>query len=113
MFTQSAVASRDLEAEQGIRVANAAAKTSTLKHYIWSSLPGVEKPTGGKFKVPHLDSKYIVDRHILEKLPDLAKKTTFLWVGWYGNNFVNFPLCKVPMLVSASTCRLRLKIEPQ
>ena len=92
--------SRDIEVEQGIKIAAAASKVSSLKHYIWSSLPGGEKTSNGKFPVPHCDSKAIIDEHIHSKMPDLAKKTTFLWVGFYGTNLVYFPLCKPNMLVS-------------
>ena len=84
----------------GIKVATAASKTASLTHYIWSSLPGPEKISGGKFPVPHCDSKAIVDRHILDQLPELAMKTTFLWVGYYASNLAYFPLCKVEYFVS-------------
>ena len=86
----------------GIKIATAASKTASLTHYIWSSLPSCEKTSGGKFPVPHCDSKAIVDQHILEKLPELAKKTTFLWVGYYASNLAYFPLCKVEYFVSRS-----------
>lgn len=44
----------ELEEQQGINVARAAAKTATLDHYIWSTLPSARKFTGGKILVPHL-----------------------------------------------------------
>ena len=91
--------SRDIEVEQGIKIATAASKTSSLKHYVWSSLPGGKKTSDGKFEVPHCDSKAIIDDHIMEKLPELAKKTTFLWVGFYASNLAYFPLCKPNMIV--------------
>ena len=84
----------------GIKIATAASKTASLTHYIWSSLPSGDKTSGGKFPVPHCDSKAIVDQHIFDELPELAKKTTFLWVGYYASNLAYFPLCKVEYLVS-------------
>ena len=82
----------------GIKVATAASKTASFHHYICSSLPGPEKLSRGK--LPHCDAKAIVDRHILDQLPELAKKTTFLWVGYYASNLAYFPLCKVEYFVS-------------
>lgn len=81
-------------APSGIKIATAASKTPSLKHYVWSSLPGAEKSSGGKFTVPHCDSKAIIDEYIEEKLPELAQKTTFLWVGYYASNLVFFPMVK-------------------
>ena len=88
-----------LHTPSGIKIATAASKTASLKHYVWSSLPGGEKTSGGKFSVPHCDSKATIDEYIFDKLPELAKKTTFLWVGYYASNLAYFPLCKVEYLV--------------
>lgn len=83
-----------LNPPSGIKIATAASKTPSLKHYVWSSLPGAEKSSGGKFVVPHCDSKAIIDEYIEGKLPELAQKTTFLWVGYYASNLVFFPMIK-------------------
>ena len=79
------------EAQQGFTLARAAAKTSTLEHYICSTHPSASKISGGKWKVPHLDYKASVDDRIRAELPELAAKTTFLFVGWYPKNMAFSP----------------------
>ena len=98
---KTAQESKDIEVEQGIKIASAASKTASLKHFIWSTLPDATGTSGGKFPCPHLDSKAVVDKHIMDKLPELAKKTTFLWVGFYGSNLAYFPTTKPAMFVSS------------
>jgi hypothetical protein len=77
------------ETEFGINLANAAAQTSTLEHYIWSTLPDSKVNTGGEVVVPYYESKNAVDRYIRSSLPDLLEKTTFVWLGWYAGNMKN------------------------
>ncbi|KAK5740682.1 hypothetical protein LTR17_004487 [Elasticomyces elasticus] len=75
----------EVEAKMAINLANAAAATAGLKHYIWSTLPNTRKMTGGKVIVPHYEAKNRADDHI-KSMPELHKKTTFLWIPWYGQN---------------------------
>jgi len=76
----------EIEAAQGINLARAAAQTSTLEHYIWSTLPNGGKLTGGKYLIPHFVAKNRIDDYI--KADEvLYPKTSFLWIAWYGNNF--------------------------
>ncbi|KAH6842358.1 hypothetical protein B0I37DRAFT_399084 [Chaetomium sp. MPI-CAGE-AT-0009] len=84
---QSPTKAMDIELEQGINLALAAAATPTLEHYIWSTLPNSASLTGGKYLVPHLDAKCRVDAHIRAHLPELLAKSTFLWVTWYHANY--------------------------
>jgi hypothetical protein len=74
-----------IETQQGINLARAAAGTKGLEHYIWSTGPATLRMKG--IKVPHLDSKAAVDDYIRKEMPELAKKTTFVWMGWYAHNF--------------------------
>ncbi|KAF2640724.1 NAD(P)-binding protein [Massarina eburnea CBS 473.64] len=83
-----------LEAKQALNLARAASKSSTLEHYIWSTLPNAKKITGGKVPCPHFDYKAEVDDKIRSELPELAKKTTFLFFGYYPSNMAFFPMCK-------------------
>ncbi|KAK1757024.1 hypothetical protein QBC47DRAFT_378273 [Echria macrotheca] len=87
----SPVKGMEVEVQQGINLAKAAASTASLEHYIWSTLPNGRAISGGKYVVPHFEGKNQIDKYIREQEPELLKKTTFLWVTWYHSNFV-FPM---------------------
>jgi uncharacterized protein YbjT (DUF2867 family) len=89
----------EVESQQGINVARAAAATPTLEHFIWSTLPNGTKVSGGKYTVPHFEGKNRVDEHIRQDKALLAK-TTFLWVTWYHTNY-DFPMYKPYPIPSA------------
>ena len=94
------------EAELAKIIARAAAKTSSLEHYIWSTLPSAKAKSGGKFPVPHFDGKAEADEWIKSDLPDLHKKTTYLMVGFYPNNIASIPGLKPVEFVSISRFEL-------
>jgi uncharacterized protein YbjT (DUF2867 family) len=58
------------------------AKEMGVKHFIWSSLPNVEKLTGGKLKVPHFTEKAKVGEYAMKTLP-----TTLICPASYYQNF--------------------------
>ena len=93
-----------VELQQGKNVVHAAEKTSTLKHFIWSTLPDSKKHSKGKYLVPHFDAKANIDEYIKSK-PALYGKTTFLRITWYGQNY-QFPMF-TPSLVVSYTTRVR------
>ena len=43
----------EYESGQAIKIASAAAKTPTLEHYVWSTLPATAQISKGKHFVPH------------------------------------------------------------
>jgi hypothetical protein len=86
--------SGEAEARQAFNLARAAAATSSLEHYIWSTLPSASKLSNGKMPVPHMDYKAEVDERIRKELPDLASKTTYLFFGYYPSNLAFFPMIK-------------------
>ncbi|KAK7422007.1 hypothetical protein QQZ08_009728 [Neonectria magnoliae] len=86
----------EMESTQGINLANAAAATPTLRHYIWSTLPNATHISQGKISIPHFTSKNTVDSYIRSD-PELLRKTTFLWVTMYASN-LQYPFYK-PFLV--------------
>ena len=75
-----------VEFEQGKNIADAAAKTSTLKHFIWSTLPNARKISNGKYLVPHFEAKNKVDEYIKSNAV-LYAKTTFLWLTYFAQNY--------------------------
>lgn len=79
----------EIEAQQGINLARAAAATTTLEHYIWSTLPNGNQVSNGKYQVPHFEGKNRIDAFIRGE-KDLLAKTAFLWITWYHSNF-SFP----------------------
>ncbi|KAI8715909.1 NmrA domain-containing protein [Fusarium sp. LHS14.1] len=76
------------EKQQQINIAKAAAQTPGLKHYIMSSLPAASLSSNGKLPVPHFDYKHAAFQWIEEHAPELAAKTTRVWLGWYPSNMV-------------------------
>lgn len=77
-----------------MNLAQAAAKTTTLEHYIWSTLPSPKRMLGGKRQAPHMDYKANVDARIKSELPELACRTTYLYFGYYPQNMAYFPMLK-------------------
>jgi uncharacterized protein YbjT (DUF2867 family) len=53
------------EIAQG-KIAIRAAKDAGVNHFIWSTLPNVEKISNGKFTVPHFTGKALVDELVKE-----------------------------------------------
>ncbi|KAH8645418.1 hypothetical protein BX600DRAFT_534344 [Xylariales sp. PMI_506] len=71
----------EIETKQGANMAEAAAATTTLEHYIWSTLPRDSE----QYPVPHFGAKHKVD-NIIRENPTLLAKTTFIMVCYYSNN---------------------------
>ncbi|KAG7447885.1 NAD(P)-binding protein [Guyanagaster necrorhizus] len=75
------------EIQQSKNLANAAAATPILEHYVWSSLPSAAK---GGVSVPHINSKAHIYEYIFSSLPALANKITVFWAGFYAENLGTF-----------------------
>ncbi|PVH96480.1 NAD(P)-binding protein [Periconia macrospinosa] len=112
MKGESVEKSMELETQMGINLADAAAATETLSHYVWSTLPNSRKNSGGKFVVPYYESKNRIDDHI-RKNQQLFNKTTFLWIGWYASNMA-YPFFKPSPIHTAdgSEVYVQLLSEP-
>ncbi|AEO60047.1 hypothetical protein MYCTH_2308852 [Thermothelomyces thermophilus ATCC 42464] len=84
----------EIEERHGMNLARAAARTPTLEHYLWSTQPSAKRRLPGRLETPHMDYKANVDDRIKAELPDLARKTTYLYFGYYPQNMAYFPLLK-------------------
>jgi hypothetical protein len=82
---------QQLEERQGLNIARAAAKTPSLKHLVWSSLPDTKTITDGEFNIPHFQSKMPAQKFMQDPANGLAQKSSFLYVGMYGNNIERPP----------------------
>ena len=58
------------------------------------SLPSGEKVAGKGYGVPHIDSKDRAVEEIKRSMPELAKKSTFMWVGMFTQNMWTRPFLK-------------------
>ncbi|KAK8044090.1 hypothetical protein PG993_004114 [Apiospora rasikravindrae] len=101
----------DEEVAQYQAVANAAAKTPSLRHVVLSTLPRCAKMSGGKFPVPHYDYKQIAVDWIRATHPDLWAKTTEFWPGWYTSNLATL-MRPVPVPGSGGGYLLPLPSKP-
>ncbi|KAK4243382.1 hypothetical protein C7999DRAFT_44802 [Corynascus novoguineensis] len=84
---QSPQKAMEIETQQGIHLAQAAAATPTLEHYIWSTLPNAKALSRGKHLIPHFEGKNAADAYIRDEQPALLAKTTFFWVTFYAANY--------------------------
>ncbi|HYO76120.1 MAG TPA: NmrA/HSCARG family protein [Thermoanaerobaculia bacterium] len=75
----------DNEKVHGRNLVEAVAEAK-VKHFIFSSLPSIEKETGGKLKSPHFDIKAESE----EYARSLGIPATFIHVPFYYENFLGF-----------------------
>ena len=105
LFTgKSQTESGEIEQKQALALAKAADSSQSLEHYVWSTLPNASKTSNGNYPVPHTDYKAEVDEKIREQYPNLAKKTTYLFVGYYPQNMAFFPFLRPMEWVSRMRC---------
>jgi hypothetical protein len=102
VFAVTTMYNGDMEREiqQGKNIADAAAASKDLQHFVWSTLPSASAVSAGKISVPHMDGKAQVDEYIINDLPMLANKTTFYWGGLYAEN-VKYPSYAPSLLTGA------------
>ncbi|KAL4929906.1 uncharacterized protein BDV17DRAFT_290261 [Aspergillus undulatus] len=96
---KGARAAQELEETHGLNIVRAARKVArdegTLEHLVWSTLPDAEKISGGKYTIPHFQSKIPAEEYLLDEGNGLKERTTFLRVGMYGLNLERVPYLPV------------------
>lgn len=81
---------RDYEAQQNKNIIDAVAKIDTLERFIFSSLPNMDKLSGGKYSnVYHCDGKAIAEEYGKATYPQLWEKTTVFYAGFYLENLLD------------------------
>jgi len=63
------------------------AKECGVRHFIWSTLPNVQKVTGGKYTVPHFTDKAKVNNYVRQAG---FETWSFVVAGFYYQNFAEF-----------------------
>ena len=83
----------EAEVEQGRRILAAAAQLSNLSHLIQSSFPNAKKISHAKYnRVLHYNAKNEINAISAKEYPELWKKTTNVWVGYYYQSWLKFNL---------------------
>lgn len=75
----------------GKALADAAVRTPTMQHLIYSSMPdhGVYNPTWPS--LPLWAAKFAVENYIRSSIPTASLAATFVYAGIYNNNFTSLP----------------------
>lgn len=80
--------SRENETQQNRNIIDAAAKIDTLERFIYSSLPNTAKLSGGKYThTYHFDGKGIAEEYGQSTYPELWRKTSVFYAGYYLENY--------------------------
>ncbi|KAF2482193.1 hypothetical protein BDY17DRAFT_325675 [Neohortaea acidophila] len=91
-FEVASATAFEVETSQRKNVADAAAAVPTLERLIVSTLPSVEKASKGKYRRSmHSQAKAWVVDYIVDELPELAKKTSYIILGAYHDNALVLP----------------------
>lgn len=89
------------EIAQGRAIADAAARTETLKHFVWSALPDPVKLSNGQLlNIHHWKGKSLVTEYIQKEHPELWAKTTTVLFPNYFENCITTPDRYLPQKVS-------------
>ncbi|OXV05955.1 hypothetical protein Egran_06275, partial [Elaphomyces granulatus] len=86
------------ELSRGLRIAKIASELPDLEHFVLSSLPDARTLFGGKyqFNLPY-NSKAYIKEGIEKGYPSLWGKTTALYISFYYQNWLKYPLVFGPM----------------
>ncbi|OJJ65884.1 hypothetical protein ASPBRDRAFT_49429 [Aspergillus brasiliensis CBS 101740] len=75
------------EVNHGKNAAIAASRVPTLERFVYSALGPMKRASKGKYAQSyHWDSKATIVDYIKREQPELAKKTSFIYIGVYATN---------------------------
>lgn len=94
----------ELEWQRACNIADAVSASLSVEHFIWSTLPHAGRIAGGKLHPAHFVAKNRLDDRIKSD-PDLFRRTTFLWVGWYATNFLYPVFAPTRLVRRPHTCQ--------
>ncbi|KAI9897341.1 hypothetical protein N3K66_007197 [Trichothecium roseum] len=105
----------DLERDQGVNIANAAADPSvlaTLEKYVFSTLAAVKSISAGKYVNSwEFDSKAAAEAHVRENLPELARRLSTVTMGIFQETWRDIPAFRPRRLADGTFEYVRLKAE--
>ncbi|KFY05461.1 hypothetical protein V492_08529 [Pseudogymnoascus sp. VKM F-4246] len=84
-------AAHEHEVFRGKNAVRIAAEVPTLERLIYSALPSATDITGGKYHSLHWEAKADIVKYIEGEHLELAKKTSFLYLGAYNTNALLSP----------------------
>ncbi|KAF2964942.1 hypothetical protein GQX73_g8641 [Xylaria multiplex] len=85
-----------IEEAWGRNIAQAAAETAGLQHFVWSTLPRASEISNGRYHLSNHVAKNKVDDYIRANA-DLAAKTTFFVIAQYHSNYSYGPVSIHPI----------------
>ena len=89
------------EIAQGRAIVDAAARSETLKHFVWSALPDPVKLSNGQLlNIHHWKGKSLVTEYIQKEHPKLWAKTTTVLFPNYFENCITTPGRYLPKKVN-------------
>ncbi|KAK4447121.1 hypothetical protein QBC34DRAFT_330547 [Podospora aff. communis PSN243] len=103
----------EVEMQQLRNMALALDASPTLQHFIISALPSPAKTSGGKYHAPHFDCKQFALDWVRENTPELWKKTTQFWGGYYAANMVDIEALRFHRLPGSEARFLMAPSRPE
>ena len=89
---QSAKQAFELEVNHGKNAATVATRVPTLERFIYSALGPMKAASGGKYPHSnHWETKASIVEYIQAEQPELAKKTSYIYIGAYITNPFLYP----------------------
>ncbi|KAI1363115.1 NAD(P)-binding protein [Xylaria arbuscula] len=77
----------DTEVQHGKNAVLAAKNVPTLERFVYSALGPMNRGSGGKYPASyHWETKAAIVDYIEKEQPELAKKTSFIYIGAYATN---------------------------